>query len=170
MTESQYRLFQAIALTLAGLGAVVAFFTGLFLHFDQQRALNDARIAEDRSAREQATRQKIWDRTSVFLSDIAAAAVTVGVEADDPNTPVFKKAVKDFERLYWSKITYVDDHELDKSMDALRRELGYLAEAEDGLTPADGSSIQSKVKTKAFAVAKECRRLIFAYSDDFINK
>lgn len=166
MDENGYRRFQAILKVLSTVGAVIVFFVGLERFHAEQAELTQTRIEAEQWAREREFHREIWLRELDVVSNIAETASRIAAAVDEGETAAFEAAVQEYERLYWGNVTFVDDSDLVREMDALRHEIRYLRE---GFEPVDGLSGRAKIKQRAHGVALASRRAVRNSGSKFIE-
>jgi hypothetical protein len=155
--EHTFRRFQTIMHVVSTIGAVVVFFVGLQRYHTEQANLLRMRVEAEQWARSREFRRDLWLRQIDVLSKVADTAGHIAVTVADGELTAFDSTVKEYERLYGGNVTFVDDPDLARAMDALRHEIRYFRQ---GLKPLDGLSASDKVKQKAYGVAIACRRAI----------
>jgi len=155
--EHTFRRFQAVMQVVSAIGAVVVFFVGLHRYHAEQANLIRTRVEAEQWARDREFRRELWLRQLDVLSKVADTASRIAVMVADGETTAFDTTVREYEQLYWGNVTFVDDPNLVRAMDALRHELRYFVA---GLKPIDGLSAGDKVKQRAYGVAIACRRAI----------
>lgn len=166
MDENRFRRFQAVMKVVTAVGAVIVFFVGLHRFHAEQAQLIQTQINADMLARQREFRRELWLRQFDVLSSIAETASRIAATVYDSDTTAFEAAVHEYERLYWGNITFVDDSDLVRAMDALRHEIRYFRQ---GLEPVDGLSGGDKIKQRAHGVAIACRRAIRDSGSEFIQ-
>lgn len=166
MDEDRFRGFQAIMKVATALGAVLVFFVGVGRWHDEQAQLVETRIAAEQSARDREFRRELWLRQVDVLGEVADASSRIAAYVEDDDAVDFNTAVRDYERLYWSNITFVDSSELVQAMDALRNEVRLYRE---GLIPLSGLNAQDRVKQRAHGVAEACRTAIRESASEFVS-
>jgi len=154
MDEYHLRRFQALMQIITALGAVVVFFIGLHRYHGEQVNLIRTRVEAEQWARDREFRRELWLRQVDVLTKIADNVSRIAVMVVDGESTVFDTAVQQYEQLYWGNVTFVDDPDLVRAMDALRHEIRYFHQ---GLTPIDGLSAGDKIKQRAYGVAIACR-------------
>jgi hypothetical protein len=152
--EHNFRRFQAVMLVVSTIGAVVVFFIGLHRYRAEQADLIQRRVEAEQWARDREFRRDLWLRQLDMLSKVAGTASHIAAMVDDGESTAFDATVQAYEQLYWGNITFIDDPNLVRAMDALRNEIRYYRQ---GLEPLDGLSAADKVKQRAHGVAIACR-------------
>ena len=166
MDEDRFRGFQAVMKVATALGAVLVFFVGVGRWHAEQAQLIETRIAAEQSARDREFRRELWLRQVDVLGEVADASSRIAAYVEDDDAVDFSTAVRDYERLYWSNITFVDSTDLVQAMDALRNEIRLYR---DGLLPLSGLNAKDRVKQRAHGVAEACRTAIRESGLDFVS-
>jgi hypothetical protein len=165
MDENNLRRFQAVMQILTTLGAVVVFFVGLHRYHTEQGNLIRTRFEVEQWARDREFRRDLWLRQLDWLAKIAGTASHIAVVVNG-DTTVFDTAIHEYEQIYWGNVTFIDDLDLVRAMDALRHEIRYFRE---GLKPIDGLSAGDKVRQRAYGVAIACRKAIDKRGPEYIS-
>jgi hypothetical protein len=124
--EHTFRRFQAVLHVVSAIGAVVVFFVGLQRYHTEQANLLRVRVDAEQWARDREFRSALWLRQIEELSKVADTASRIAVTVTDGELTAFDSTVREYEQLYWGKVTFVDDPDLVRAMDALRHEIRYF--------------------------------------------
>lgn len=165
MDEHNFRRFQAVMQVVSTIGAVVVFFVGLHRYHAEQADLIQKRVEAEQWARDREFRRELWLRQLSVLSKVADTASRIAATVGNGESTAFDTSVQEYEQLYWGNITFVDDPDLVRAMDALRHEIRYFRQ---GLEPLDGLSAGDKVKQRAHGVAIACRVAIRKSGEEYL--
>jgi hypothetical protein len=163
--EHNFRTFQAAMQVVSTIGAVIVFFIGLHRYHVEQANLIRQRVEAEQWTRDREFRRDLWLRQLDVMSKVADTASRIAAMVADGESTAFDTAVQEYEQLYWGNITFVDDLDLVRAMDALRHEIRYFRQ---GLEPIDGLSAGDKVKQRAHGVAIACRRAIRTSGEEYL--